>query len=172
MNIKTILVSLLVFIIAATATGCSVNSKRDYLFIGNDNVYFGMSKKGLTKKLGKPKEINNDVYDGVFDEYVYEKNLEGKSATFSYLFLNSRLTNLDISIYDIDYDTALSITKKCMANQKKYYCTDEGFYLTEIEKAGEENFSADIGVNTGAAGISFNYEYTNGNLIIYAVNQE
>ena len=149
-----------------------LNRKKDYIFIGNNDCFFGMSKSYLTKELGEPTFINDNSYDASIDEYIYITEIDDYKATYNFHFFKSRLIEMSLIVEDVDYDFAMSMVEKCIDKQKEYYCIQEGYYLSEIETTNNSNFSVSNGINYGATGISFDYEYLNGILTINAIRQE
>ena len=146
--------------------------KNDYIFIGNYDCFFGMSKSYLTKKLGEPTFTNNNSYDASIDEYIYITEIDDYKATYNFYFYKTRLIEMSLTVEDIDYDFAISMAKKCIEKQKKYYSIQEGYYLSEIKTTNNSKFSVSNGVNYGATGISFDYEYLNDKLTMNAIRQE
>ncbi len=146
--------------------------KNDYIFIGSDDYYFGMSDSDLIKELGEPKDKNLNAYDASIDEYIYSTVVEQHKATYNFYFLKSELIEMCLTIEDIDYDFAMSIVEDCMNKQKNYYSENDDYYANELETIGNTNFSVSNGVDNGATGISFDYEYSQGTLTLSAIKQE
>jgi len=151
---------------------CFFQQKSDYIFVGNDDCFFGMSKSSLTKKLGEPTFTNNNSYDASMDEYIYMTGIHNYKATYNFYFFKSRLIEMSLTVGDFNYDFAISMVEKIIDKQNKYYSIREGYYLSEMKTINNLNFSVSNGVDYGATGISFDYEYVNNKLTINAIRQE
>lgn len=145
---------------------------KDFIFIEIDDFYFGMSNNDLIKMIGEPQDKNLNAYDASIDEYIYSTVVEQHNATYNFYFLKSELIEMCLTIEDIDYDFALSIVEDCMNKQKNYYSENDDYYSNEIETIGDTYFSVSNGVDNGATGISFDYEYSQGTLTLSAIKQE
>ena len=145
---------------------------KDYIFIGIDDFYFGLSDNDLIKMIGEPQDKNLNAYDASIDEYIYPTEFEQHKGSYNFYFFKSRLFEMSLTVEDIDYDFALSVVKDCMNKQKNYYSDNNGYYESEIESTDKTTFSVSNGVNYGATGISFDYKYSQGTLTLSAVKQE
>ena len=148
------------------------NGEKYHLFLRGDDVYFEMSQRALVHEKGKPDRIVKNVSDTPMDEYVYIEYIGERQAQCSYFMLRSKLTEVDIVIEDIDYDSALSLIQEIRNNQKAYYSEYSGFYQSEIEKGEGTTFKVSDGVNFGATGISFFFEFSSDQLKIMAIYQK
>ncbi len=145
---------------------------KDYLLIGDGDLYFGMSKGSLTSELGEPEETTKDVGDTLMTEYVFDQKIGDHDAKGVYLISKSGLTQATITVENIDYDSAVFLTKEIIDKQKSLYSKDEGYYCTSFETNEGMSFEVSNGTNDGATGISFTYEFLGDSLTINAVRQK
>ena len=158
--------------VAIIAVLLLITGKKDFLYLSDDNIYFGMTTKLLTDKKGEPAEVTKSVSDTTMDEYTYLEVINGHSANCSYFFWGSRLIEASITIDDIDYNSALQMVEEIVSLQEKWYSNDHGYYQTkDIKETGKE-FAISNGVQSGATGISFDYAYSSRTLTMNAVRQK
>ena len=150
---------------------CLSGTNREYVFI-EDDIYFGMSESTLTSIKGNPAKVNSNISDTSMDEYVYTEFLNDYRTELSYIMYDSRLMEVCATIRDIDYNSALAISESIINKQESYYSGDSGYYSSEMKADGNAGFSISNGVNRGATGISFDYQYSADTLIINAIRQE
>ena len=148
------------------------SSEKQYLFINDNDVYFDMRKSSLLDIKGEPYEINKNIGDTPFDEYVYMEKIDSYEASFSYVMNKSRLIEVSVYIENIDYDSALEISENILNKQERHYSGFSGYYRSDLETDESSEFTVSGGVISGATGLSFDYTYMSGDLIITAVCQK
>ena len=171
MNKKRILIVCIIVVLALLFIFLN-NNKKEYIFIGNDKCYFGMSKVGVKRVMGKPAEKINNAHDTPFDEYVYVNKTDDGEFEYTFTFFKSRLIEMHITAEDIDYNYALDMVKDSIQKQSDSYSSNLGYYNKGMKTNEGKSFSASNGINNGATGIYFDYEYAQGSLVISAIKQE
>ncbi len=156
-----IITSLFIFIVG----------KKDYIFIGEERFYFGMSKVSVRCILGKPIEKVRNAHDTPFDEYEYVQKKGGQEITYTVTFGTFGLTRMYVSAAEMDYEVALSMVNESISKQRENYSSDGGYFSEQLKGTEGKTFIASNGVDDGATGIYFDYEYLYGNLSISAIKQ-
>ena len=148
--------------------------QKEYLSIQNDNVYFNMSEKALEKIKGKPIEINHDIGDTPFDEYIFIEQIYRYQAKSSYAFYQSlfglKLNRVFIEISNLTFDEAEEIIDQITNSLTSYYSNKKGYFNNGLQ-VKEDTFNLVLGTNNGAIGNSFHIKYEDGNLTLSAIKQ-
>ena len=172
---KTIIVLSVLVVVVIIGVLCVVKFvpfDKEYLPIYDDTVYFGMTKIALRNLKGTPIETDEDICDTPKDLMVFEEEIEGCNAKIHYLFVNNRLMEVNAYLSDIDYNKALSITEKMLSKNADEYSKNEKYYHTDLESDGASKFKTANGLNLGATGINYDFEYDYDGLTISAVFQK
>lgn len=165
-----ILILVIIMLLAIVINYCAI-SNRDYLLIEEDGVYFGIGKRALIAIKGNPVRVNKNVVDTPMDEYVFEDEIGGYFTICSYSLYHSRLHDVSFVIEDIECEEALALSRNIIEKQKLHYSKYDGYYDAK-ESVDAEVFRVSHGVETGAGGFLFEYQYASGVLTIRAFMQK
>lgn len=167
---------LVILVVAITAFAFSAGRDRDYVSIQDDGVYFGMSYNKLVKIKGQPYETLKSGLDTPFDYYSFHEEIDGYSAESTYVFDNSLfgadLFSVDVSVQIDDLEDAKNLFDSIYQRLTEYYKTKKNYYNDPVSQNGTNSYSASLGTNNGATGISVDLDLENYTLTISAFNQE
>ena len=126
-----------------------------------------MTENKLKIIKGEPFKTEKNICDTNTDLFVFNEKIEGYDATVDYYFTKNKLTEVRIEIAEISYKDALNLVSK----NKEIYSKRENYYYTENDNDNSAKFSISNGVNLGATGINYDFEYEFNKLTIIATYQ-
>ena len=174
---KILLFSLIsIFIVGALILLIFFTKPKEYLSIQNDKVFFGMSTNELIKIKGDPIEINSDIGDTPFDEYVFIEKLFGYNTRGSYSFNKSffglKLQSAYFVVDNLNYDDAKLCIDNVLHSFESFYSKKNNFYNNGLQSNDVSYIETSFGTNDGATGISCDMVYKDNSLIINIIKQD
>lgn len=162
-----IIVAAVVAFVSTVVLLFSLFDQKDYLFVQDDDMYFGKLFLGLRAEKGKP--IESTVSDASPSRtYYYKEDIRGYEAWCCYEYFRFGLIKAEYIFEDIEYSSALSITEEIANNQKKYYSSYEGYHCSDMQVNEDGTFSLTLGVTTTPEIIRFIYTFDGDRLTIRA----
>lgn len=151
-------------------------SPRDYVSLQNDGVYWGMSDKALEAIKGKPQQINRNIGDTPFDEFVYNETIYGYQAQCRYGFFKSgwgrQLSNVYVMINNVNPETTEDLFQKITDPLVSSYSRRKGYYNEGMTGDATTGMGLTLGIHDGASGTTYDLIYDDGALMICAIRQE
>ncbi|MBC8611608.1 Uncharacterised protein [uncultured Ruminococcus sp.] len=152
---------------------CFLLSNKQYVAIQQEGAYFNMTSQTLLRLKGNPVEVYKNAGDTPSDIYVFQEEVYGYPAIGDYRIFRGgwkeQLIEVSFQISDLTLDEAQKICNQIYESVKAEYSDHQDFYNSGVQTDGVSYLKLECGTDTGATGISYDFNYEGGELSISAL---